>query len=129
MPRAVACSFRIRPLSRYGEGGAGRLRWGIFVGLACRPWRTRQGDVVGGRSGAMVAMLFALICALAYGTADFLGGLGARPVHVLRVLAVAAPAALAVQVACWPWLGAVWTTEAIVCGAASGIASVAASAL
>ncbi len=81
----------------------------------------------------MLAILLALGCAAAYGAADVLGGLAARPVHVVRVLAVSAPAALAVQVLVvqvlapsMPWD---WSGPAAGWGAASGVASVAASAL
>lgn len=44
----------------------------------------------------MIALLLALGSSLAYGCADFLGGLGARKAHVLRTVMVAAPASLAV---------------------------------
>ena len=81
----------------------------------------------------MPAILLALGCALAYGAADVLGGVAARPVHVVRVLAIAAPAALTVQVLAVEVLGpsvAVrWSAAALGWGAASGAASVAASAL
>ncbi|MCE0444498.1 hypothetical protein LT493_00825 [Streptomyces tricolor] len=40
----------------------------------------------------MIALLLALGSSLAYGCADFLGGLGARKAHVLRTVMVAAPA-------------------------------------
>nr|WP_155072979.1 DMT family transporter [Streptomyces taklimakanensis] len=74
-------------------------------------------------------MLLALGSSLAYGCADFLGGLGARRAHVLRTVMVAAPASLAVELLLWPFLGASFDTGALVWGAASGGASAAAFAL
>jgi hypothetical protein len=40
---------------------------------------------------------------LAYGRADFPGGLGARRSHVLRIVMIAAPAGLAVEMLLWPF--------------------------
>lgn len=54
----------------------------------------------------MIALLLALGSSLAYGCADFLGGLGARRAHVLRTVMIAAPASLAVELLLWPLLGA-----------------------
>ncbi|GGQ19903.1 EamA family transporter [Streptomyces roseolilacinus] len=77
----------------------------------------------------MIALLLALGSSLAYGCADFLGGLGARKAHVLRTVMIAAPASLAVELLLWPFLGASFGTGALVWGAASGVASAAAFAL
>ncbi|MFJ7999224.1 EamA family transporter [Streptomyces sp. NPDC096310] len=77
----------------------------------------------------MLALLLALGSSLAYGCADFLGGLGARRAHVLRTVMIAAPASLAVELLLWPLLGASFSTGALVWGAASGFASAAAFAL
>ncbi|NBM18678.1 DMT family transporter [Streptomyces sp. GC420] len=77
----------------------------------------------------MIALLLALGSSLAYGCADFLGGLGARKAHVLRTVMIAAPASLAVELLLWPVLGASFSTRALVWGAASGVASAAAFAL
>jgi drug/metabolite transporter (DMT)-like permease len=77
----------------------------------------------------MIALLLALGSSLAYGCADFLGGLGARKAHVLRTVIVAAPASLAVELLLWPVLGATFSTGALAWGAASGVASAAAFAL
>jgi hypothetical protein len=77
----------------------------------------------------MTAALFlALASSLAYGAADFLGGVAARGAHVLRVVVIAAPASLLVEVLLWPLVGAHFDTGAIVWGAASGVASAAAFA-
>ncbi|WP_326777277.1 EamA family transporter [Streptomyces sp. NBC_01445] len=77
----------------------------------------------------MIALLLALGSSLAYGCADFLGGLGARKAHVLRTVMVAAPASLAVELLLWPVLGASFSPAALGWGAASGVASAAAFAL
>ncbi|GAA2407832.1 hypothetical protein GCM10010420_39920 [Streptomyces glaucosporus] len=77
----------------------------------------------------MIALLLALGSSLAYGCADFLGGLGARQAHVLRTVMVAAPASLAVELLLWPLLGASFGAGALGWGAASGVASAAAFAL
>ena len=76
-----------------------------------------------------MALLLALAGSLAYGAADFLGGLAARGAHVLRVVVVAAPASLAVELVLWPAIGAEFASRAVAWGAASGVASAAAFAL
>lgn len=75
------------------------------------------------------ALVLALMSSLAYGAADFLGGGAARGAHVLRVVLVAAPASLAVELLLWPVIGASFSTAAVVWGTASGVASAAAFAL
>ncbi|GAA1322962.1 hypothetical protein GCM10009647_057410 [Streptomyces sanglieri] len=77
----------------------------------------------------MIALLLALGSSLAYGCADFLGGLGARKAHVLRTVMIAAPASLAVELLLWPVLGASFSAGALGWGAASGVVSAAAFAL
>ncbi|MCX4731951.1 EamA family transporter [Streptomyces sp. NBC_01363] len=77
----------------------------------------------------MLALLLALCSSLAYGCADFLGGLGARKAHVLRTVMIAAPASLAVELLLWPFLGASFGAGALGWGAASGVASAAAFAM
>ncbi|MEV0086721.1 DMT family transporter [Saccharopolyspora sp. NPDC050642] len=77
----------------------------------------------------MFALLLAVGSSLAYGCADFLGGLGARKAHVLRTVMIAAPASLAVELLLWPLLGASFSTATFAWGAASGVASAAAFAL
>ncbi|SFK26876.1 EamA-like transporter family protein [Streptosporangium canum] len=77
----------------------------------------------------MIALVLALGCSVAYGCADFLGGLGARKAHVLRTVMIAAPASLVVELLLWPLLGASFSAGAIGWGAASGVASAAAFVL
>ena len=75
------------------------------------------------------ALLLALASSLAYGAADFLGGVAARGAHVLRVVVIAAPASLLVELLLWPVIGARFPAGAVAWGAASGVASAAAFAL
>lgn len=75
------------------------------------------------------ALVLALAGSLAYGAADFLGGLAARGAHVLRVVVIAAPASLLVELLLWPAIGADFAAGAVAWGAASGVASAAAFAL
>jgi drug/metabolite transporter (DMT)-like permease len=77
----------------------------------------------------VIALLLALGSSLAYGCADFLGGLGARKAHVLRTVMIAAPASLVVELLLWPVLGASFSAGALGWGAASGVASAAAFVL
>ncbi|QLH26887.1 EamA family transporter [Streptomyces sp. Rer75] len=77
----------------------------------------------------MIALLLALGSSLAYGCADFLGGLGARKAHVLRTVMIAAPASLVIELLLWPLLGASFSPGALGWGAASGVASAAVFAL
>jgi len=75
------------------------------------------------------ALVLALACSVAYGAADFLGGVAARGAHVLRVVVIAAPASLAVELLLWPVVGATFDAGAVWWGVASGVASAAAFAL
>jgi drug/metabolite transporter (DMT)-like permease len=77
----------------------------------------------------MTALLLALACSLAYGAADFLGGAATRDAHVLRVVVIAAPVSLLVELALWPAAGARFPLAAITWGAGSGLASAAGFAL
>lgn len=77
----------------------------------------------------MTALLIALAASIAYGAADYLGGFAARGAHVLRVVVVAAPVSLAVELLLWPLLGASFDGGAVAWGAASGVASAAAFSL
>jgi drug/metabolite transporter (DMT)-like permease len=77
----------------------------------------------------VISILLAVASAVAYGCADFLGGLTARRATVLATVLIAAPASLLVELALWPLLGAEWSPSAIWWGAASGLASAAAFAL
>jgi drug/metabolite transporter (DMT)-like permease len=78
---------------------------------------------------AALVLPLALASSLFSGVSDFAGGMAARHVHILRVLAVTAPASWAVTLALAPVMGAAFTGPAILWGLASGLASVAAFAL
>ncbi len=71
----------------------------------------------------MLAVALALAASLSYGVADFAGGYAARATPVLRVVAVATPASLALALVLLPLLGASWSAAALAWGAASGVAS------
>jgi drug/metabolite transporter (DMT)-like permease len=75
------------------------------------------------------ALLLALASSFAYGSADFLGGVAARGAHVLRVVVIAAPVSLLVELLLWPAAGARFPAGAVTWGAASGVASALAFAL
>lgn len=75
------------------------------------------------------SLLLALASSFAYGAADFLGGISARGAHVIRVVAIAAPASLLVELLLWPLVGAQFDAGAVAWGAASGVASAASFAL
>lgn len=76
-----------------------------------------------------VVLFLALASSLTYGAADFLGGVAARDAHVLRVIVIAAPASLLVELLLWPVVGATFASGAVTWGAASGVASAAGFAL
>ena len=77
----------------------------------------------------MIAIVLAVLSSMAYGCADFLGGLMTRRSTVLGTVLIAAPASLAVELLLWPVLGADWSAAAIWWGAGSGVASAASFAL
>ena len=58
----------------------------------------------------MIALALAVGSSLMYGSADFLGGLAARGAHVLRVVIIAAPASLLIELMLWPVVGARFAT-------------------
>lgn len=70
-----------------------------------------------------MAILLAVVSSLAYGVADFCGGVAARRTHVLKVVAISAPASLLVELAVLPFLGASWAPMTLVWGLTSGVAS------
>jgi drug/metabolite transporter (DMT)-like permease len=71
----------------------------------------------------MLGILLAVASAVGYGAADFAGGLASRRIHVLRVVSAAAPAGLMATVLLLPIGGATWSTDAIIWGGLSGVAS------
>ena len=69
----------------------------------------------------MAAAFVALLGALIYGSADFLGGLAARRLRSIVVTAVAAAAGLVLLFAAYPLIGGSWIPADIAWGALSGI--------
>lgn len=77
----------------------------------------------------MLSAVLALIGALVYGSADFLGGLAARRLQSMVVTAVAAASGLVLLAAVYPLLGGSWSGADIAWGALSGLTGVIAIAL
>jgi drug/metabolite transporter (DMT)-like permease len=67
------------------------------------------------------ALLLSLVAALGYGVSDFVGGLAARRVAVLRVVVASYPVGMVGMALVAPFAGGTLTTPAIVFGALSGI--------
>lgn len=71
----------------------------------------------------MLTVVVGLSTALVFGAADFLGGLAAKRMSSILTTAIAALTGLVVIVVIGlPLLGGVWSTEAVVLGALSGVA-------
>ncbi len=69
----------------------------------------------------MSALLLSLVAALGYGVSDFVGGLAARRVAVLRVVVASYPVGMIGMALIAPFAGGSLTTPALVFGALSGI--------
>ncbi|MFE3291646.1 EamA family transporter [Rhodococcus sp. NPDC059234] len=70
----------------------------------------------------MTAVLLALLAAVGYGVSDFVGGIASRRVAALRVVIVSYPISLLMVLAVAPLVAGELTTEAMLWGAASGVA-------
>lgn len=77
----------------------------------------------------MLPAVLALLGALVYGAADFLGGLAARRIRPLAVTAVAALSGLALLAVAYPLLGGAWSMPDVLWGALSGVTGALAIAL
>jgi len=77
----------------------------------------------------MLSAALALLGALVYGSADFLGGLAARRLRSIVVTAVAALSGLAALALAQPLLGGTWTGADLAWGVLGGVVSVVAIAL
>lgn len=77
----------------------------------------------------MLSAAVALLGALVYGSADFLGGLAARRLRAIVVTAVAAAAGLAALAIAQPLVGGEWTTADAAWGVLAGVVGVVAVAL
>ncbi|TFW00262.1 EamA family transporter [Leifsonia flava] len=69
----------------------------------------------------MVTVILGVSGALIFGAADFLGGLAAKRMSALLTTAVAALTGLVLLVILLPFLGGVWSSDAVLWGALSGI--------
>ncbi|HEY4453968.1 MAG TPA: DMT family transporter [Pseudonocardiaceae bacterium] len=69
----------------------------------------------------MVALLLSLVAALGYGVSDFVGGLAARRVAVLRVVVASYPVGMIGMALIAPFAGGTLTTPALVFGILSGL--------
>ena len=69
----------------------------------------------------MLTALVGLAGALIYGSADFLGGLAAKRLSSVLVTAVAASSGLLVLLLALPFVGGVWSPDAVLWGALSGV--------
>ncbi|WP_404433998.1 EamA family transporter [Microbacterium lacus] len=77
----------------------------------------------------MVSALLALVGAVVYGSADFLGGLAARRLRSIVVTAISAIGGITALLLALPILGGVWSVEDVMWGALAGIFGVIALAL
>lgn len=77
----------------------------------------------------MLTVILGLAGALVYGAADFLGGLAARRISALRVTAIGALSGAVLLLVGAFLVPGVWSTEAVVWGALSGVTGAAAIAL
>lgn len=69
----------------------------------------------------MLAIALASVCALAYGAADFMGGLATRRTHVLRVMVAVLVSGLLALLVAAPFLGLPFTYDAIKWGIIAGL--------
>jgi drug/metabolite transporter (DMT)-like permease len=77
----------------------------------------------------MLSAAVALLGALVYGSADFLGGLAARRLRAIVVTAVAAASGLVALTIAQPLVGGAWTTADVALGVLAGVVGVVAVAL
>jgi drug/metabolite transporter (DMT)-like permease len=77
----------------------------------------------------MLTVVLGLAGALVYGAADFLGGLAARRISALRVTAIGALSGVVLLAIAALIVPGVWSTQALVWGALSGVTGAAAIAL
>jgi drug/metabolite transporter (DMT)-like permease len=77
----------------------------------------------------VITVALGLVGALVYGAADFLGGLAARRIPVLLATALSAVAGLVALAAFSGFVAGVWSSEAVLWGALSGLAGTIAVAL
>lgn len=69
----------------------------------------------------MLTVVIGLSSALIFGAADFMGGMASRRMNSILATAIAAISGLVVLLLALPFLGGVWSTQAVLLGAASGV--------
>lgn len=69
----------------------------------------------------MLTVVIGLSSALIFGAADFMGGMASRRMNSILATAIAAVSGLVVLLLALPFLGGVWSTQAVLLGAASGV--------
>lgn len=69
----------------------------------------------------VLPVVIGLVGALIYGTADFVGGIAAKRISAVRVTAVGGLSGFLLLLAALPFLGGVWSVQAVLLGALSGI--------
>lgn len=69
----------------------------------------------------MLIVIIGLASALVYGSADFFGGLAARRLGAIRTTAIGAAIGLVVLFLALPITGGVWSSDAVVLGAITGV--------
>lgn len=69
----------------------------------------------------MLTVAIGLSTALVFGAADFMGGMASRRMNSILATAIAAVSGLVVLLLALPFLGGVWSTQAVLLGAASGV--------
>ena len=77
----------------------------------------------------MVTVVVGLVSALVYGAADFLGGAASRRIPAIRVTALSAAIGLVFLWLAYPLIGGVWSTQAVLLGALSGVSGAVAISL
>ncbi len=77
----------------------------------------------------MIPAIIGLTGAFIFGAADFLGGLASKRISPVLATAVAATSGLVALLVVLPFLGGVWSTEAVLWGAVSGVTGAAAISL
>lgn len=70
----------------------------------------------------MLVVIFSLSCAVAYGVADFWGGLATRRAHLMRVMPTILLAGVMMLIALIPFVGFKYSQEALIAGMVAGIA-------
>jgi drug/metabolite transporter (DMT)-like permease len=69
----------------------------------------------------MLAVIVGLAGALVYGTADFIGGMASKRISAIRVTALGGASGFVILLIALPFVGGVWSWQAVLLGALSGV--------